>query len=62
MVTETRTATEENKGNDGNKNGGGGTKRKGINGSVPKEKEGDEFNNIKFKYMYLLMRVRAWLL
>ena len=50
---------EEKKGNDGDENGDGDTKRgeknrKGINGSVLKEKEGDDFNNTKCKYMYIL--------
>ena len=39
----TRTATAKTK--RGEKN------RKGIDGSVPKEKEGDNFNNTKCKYM-----------
>ena len=51
--------TGEKKGNDGDKNGDSGTKRGkknrgGINGSVPKEKEGDDFNNTKCKYMYII--------
>ena len=50
----TRTETEENKGNDNNKNGDGGAsrggkRRGGIDGSVPKEKEYDDFNNTKRK-------------
>ena len=49
--------TEEKKGDDGDKNGNaerGEKKRKGIDGSVPKDKEGDNFNNKKCKYMYIL--------
>ena len=32
----------------------GEKKRKGFDGSVLKEKEGDDFNDIKCKYMYIL--------
>ena len=51
--------TEENKGNGGNENGDGDAnkgekKRNGIDGSVLKEREGDDFNNTKCKYMYIL--------
>ena len=51
--------TEEKRGDDGNENGNGDAKRgekkrKGIDGSVPKEKEGDDFNNTKCKYMHIL--------
>ena len=51
--------TEEKKGDDGDENidgdaNRGGKKRKGIDGSVPKEKEGDALNNKKCKYMYIL--------
>ena len=58
-MTATRTATEEKKGDDDDENGDGGAKRGkkrrgGIDGSVPKEKECDDFNNIKCKYMYIL--------
>ena len=54
-----RTSTEEKKGNDGDKNGDGGAKRGkkkrgGIDGYIPKKKEGDDFNNKKCKYMYIL--------
>ena len=46
-------------GDDGNENSGGDAKRgekkrKVVDGSVPKEKEGDDFNNTKCKYMYIL--------
>ena len=51
--------TEEKKGDDGDENGDGDAKRgekkrKGIDGSVLKEKEGNDFNNTKCKYMYIL--------
>ena len=51
--------TQEKKGDDGNENDDsnskrGEKKRKGIDGSVPKEKEGNNFNNTKCKYMYIL--------
>ena len=51
--------TEEKKGDDGNKNGNYDAKmeekkRKDTDGSVPKGKEGDNFNNTKCKYMYIL--------
>ena len=58
-MTATRTATEEKKGNGKNENRNGGAKRGnkrrgGIDGSVSKEKEGDDFNDTKCKYMYIL--------
>ena len=51
--------TEEKKGGDGDENGDGDArrgekKRKVIASSVPKEKEGDNFNNTKCKYTYIL--------
>ena len=51
--------TEEKKFDDGDENGNsdakrGEKKRKGIDGSVPKDKEGGDFNNTKCKYMYIL--------
>ena len=58
-MTATIIATEEKKDNEKNENGYGGAnmgkKRRGvINRSVLKEKEGDDFNDIKCKYMYIL--------
>ena len=58
-MTATRTATEEKKDNENNKNGNAGAKwgkksRVSIDGSVLKEKYGDNFNNTKYKYMYIL--------
>ena len=55
----TRTAMEENKGYEGEKNNDGGAKRGkkkrgGIDGFAPKEEEGDNYNNTKCKYMYIL--------
>ena len=52
--------TEEKKNDDGNENGDGNAKRgekkrKDIDSSVPKEKEGNDFNNRKCKYMYILL-------
>ena len=54
-----RMSTEKKKGGDGKMNREGGAKRRkknrgGIDGSIPKEKVGEEFNNIKCKYMYIL--------
>ena len=51
--------TEKKKGDDGEMNREGGAKRRkrirgGIDGSIPKEKEGEDFNNTKCKYMYIL--------
>ena len=50
--------TKEKKGDDGDEIGDGDPKRgekktKGIDSSVLKEKEGDDFNNTKCKYMYI---------
>ena len=58
-MTATRTETEEQKGDDDNENVHGsskrGNKKRGsINRSVPKQNEGDDFNNTKCKYMYIL--------
>ena len=49
-MTETRTVTEEKKVHGDDKNGDSGAKKEkkrmgGINGSIPKDKEGDDFNN-----------------
>ena len=51
--------TEDKKGDDDDENGDGDAKRgekkrKGMDGSVPKEKKGDDFNNKKCKYMYII--------
>ena len=59
-MTATRTAPEEEKGNDNKKNGEGGAntgkkRRGGIDESVLKEKEVNDYNNIKCKYMYILL-------
>ena len=59
-MTETRTAAKEKNDDDDNKNGDGGAKsgnkiRGGIDGSVPKDKEGNDFNNKKCKYMDILL-------
>ena len=58
-MTETKTATEEKNGDENNENSNSGSKRGnktmgGINGYVSKDKEGNDFNNIKCKYMYIL--------
>ena len=58
-MTMTRTAMEEKKGYDIDENVEGSAKRGekkrgGIDMSVPKEKEGDAFNNTKCKYIYIL--------
>ena len=55
----TKTSTEEKKGNDGEKNRDSGAKRgkkkRGvIDRYITKKKEGDDFNNKKCKYMYIL--------
>ena len=52
-------SAEKKKGGDGKMNREGGVKRRknnggGIDGSIPKEKEGEDFNNTKCKYMYIL--------
>ena len=44
-MTATRTATAAKRGK---------KKSGGIDGFVPKDKEGDDFNNTKYKYMYIL--------
>ena len=58
-MTATRTAPEEKKGDENNKNSDGGAnrgkkRRGGIDESVLKEKGGNVFNNTKCKYMYIL--------
>ena len=55
----TRTATEDKMGEDNNKKGDrnanmGNNRRGGIDGYVMKEKGDNNFNNTKFKYMYIL--------
>ena len=59
-MTETRTVTEEKKVHGDDKNGDSGAKKEkkrmgGIDGSIPKDKEGDDFNNTKCKYMDILL-------
>ena len=59
MSAATRTATEEKKDNYNDKSGNigakrGKRKRGGIKRSVTKEKEGNNSNNTKYKYMYIL--------